>query len=103
MAVVSQEGKQLSGREIQFLSRDEVVYPQLTRLCLDFDFRVLGIDADSSHAKATQYLISEKHYRSQDLNPITPLFDSLAELEQYTNTHIIDILHDMLVEDPELD
>ena len=98
MAVLSQHGKKLSGTEIHFLSRDEVDYPQLTRLCLDFDFRVLGIAP--AHAQAsTQYLISEKHYRDQDLNPITPLFDSLAELEHYTNAHIIDILYATLFDD----
>lgn len=98
MAVLSQHGKRLSGREVQFLSRDELDYPQLTRLCLDFDFRVLGVPADTAD-DSTQYLISESHYRRQDLNPITPLFDSLAELERYTNAHIIDILHDTLFDD----
>ena len=102
MAVLSQQGKQLTGKEVQFLSRDELDYPQLTRLCLDFDFRVLGVNPDSP-AKTIQYLISEKNYRQRDLSPITPLFDSLAELEHYTNAHIIDILHDTLFEDSELD
>jgi hypothetical protein len=100
MAVLSQQGKQLSGREIHFLSRDELDYPQLTRLCLDFDFRVLGVSSESPQPE-TRYLISDKHYRDQDLSPITPLFDSLAELERYTNAHIIDILHDTLLEDSE--
>jgi len=102
MAVLYQHGQKLSGTEIQFLSRDELDYPQLTRLCLDFDFRVLGVP--STHPQHnTQYLISEKHYREQDLNPITPLFDSLAELERYTNAHIIDILYDTLFDESEAD
>ena len=97
MAVLNDQGKQLNSKEVQFLSRDEHDYPQLMRLCLDFDFRVLGVNANS----ATQYLISDKHYRDQDLNPITPLFNSLAELEHYTNAHIIDILHDTLFTEAE--
>ncbi len=100
MAVLSQHGQTLDGTEIQFISRDEQDYPQLTRLCIDFDFRVLGVNPNPS-ADQTQYLISDKHYREQDLAPITPLFDSLAELERYTNAHIIDILQDSLFEEME--
>ena len=100
MAVLSQHGQTLDGTEIHFISRDELDYPQLTRLCIDFDFRVLGVTPHSNNEQ-TQYLISDKHYRDQDLSPITPLFDSLAELERYTNAHIIDILHDSLFEETE--
>ena len=62
MAVLSHHGQKLSGTEIHFLSRDEQEYPQLTRLCLDFDFRVLGVPSDHSQAN-TQYLISDKYHR----------------------------------------
>jgi len=105
MAVLNEEGRQLNGREVHFLSRDELDYPQLTRLCLDFDFRVLGVYSLTTESKpnATRYLISDRHYRDHDLNPITPLFDSLAELERYTNAHIIDILHDTLSSDAEFE
>ena len=72
MTVLHAKGKQLNGREIQFLSRDELDYPQLMRLCLDFDFRVLGIHNDSQSAGNTRYLISDKYYRDHDLNPIVP-------------------------------
>ncbi len=99
MAVLNEKGRQLNGREVQFLSRDELDYPQLMRLCLDFDFRVLGVLNEGQDQRNTRYLISDKHYRDHDLNPITPLFDSLEELEHYTNAHIIDILHDTLFED----
>ena len=100
MTVLSQYGKPLTGTEIHFLNRDEVDYPQLTRLCLDFDFRVLGV-SPSPATQSTQYFVSDKHYRNQDLAPVTPLFDSLAELEHYTNANIIDILHDALFEEAE--
>ena len=101
MAVHYQQGKQVNGKEIQFLSRDEVDYPQLMRLCLDFNFRVLGVN--STEHRKTQYLISNREYRSQELNPITPLFDSLTELEHYTNAHIIDILSDTLFVERDVD
>jgi len=96
MAVRSQDGTIINGNEINFLGPDEATYPQLTRLYLDFDFRVLAVpDANQPDCR---YLVSYKSYNATDGLAITPLFDSLTELETYTNDHIIDILHETLFE-----
>lgn len=96
MAVRSQDGTIINGNEINFLGTDEATYPQLTRLYLDFDFRVLAVP-DASRA-SRGYLVTYKGYNASDALAITPLFASLAELETYTNDNIIEILHDTLFE-----
>lgn len=88
-------GDVISGSEIRFLSKDEETYPQLTRLSLDFDFRILTI-ASSDSAIKKQYLITYRDSRDVHTTAITPAFESLPDLEEYTNDNIIEILHDTL-------
>lgn len=43
MPIILQDGNIVCGTEVSFLNRDEINYPQLMRLHLDFDFRVLSL------------------------------------------------------------
>ena len=95
MAVKSQGGDIQFQDEIQFLSRDEEDYPQLMRLCLDFDFHVHTIVDNTSQANR-RYVVTYKSLNDQRSSAITPPFSSLVALERYTNDNIIDILHDTL-------
>lgn len=84
----------LGCRELQFLSREESLFPHLLRLSLDFNFRVL--ECLSRSAEPTkQYLLAADDF-SCGTGPITPVFSSLKELNHYVGEHMIDILHDYL-------
>ncbi|GAB1256109.1 hypothetical protein NBRC116494_06110 [Aurantivibrio plasticivorans] len=84
-------GKELRlRRQVHFLSRDEAEYPQLTRLCLDFDFHVLLVD-NFAEPNIQQYILSRTAPQVA-INPITPAFPSLQSLERYTNAKVLDIL-----------
>ncbi|GAB1267998.1 hypothetical protein NBRC116493_12510 [Aurantivibrio infirmus] len=109
MSIILQDGNIVCGKEVSFLNRDEVEYPQLMRLQLDFDFRVLSLTAMNVSANAAnnssesptpkgQYLITFNTYRQQDVPTITPVFPSLPELEQYANENIVDILNKLVVD-----
>ncbi|MCW8195021.1 hypothetical protein F6455_09505 [Proteobacteria bacterium 005FR1] len=95
MPVISRDGEVLSGHEIGFLSTDEDLYPQLTRLFFDFNFRVVAIPA-GENSSSSQYLVTFGNVGEDSLSAITPAFASLDELESYTNENIIDILHQTL-------
>lgn len=95
MAVMSRKAKIISGSQISFLSRDEEAYPQLTRLYLDYDFQVLAI-ASARVDMAAQYLITYRNPQDSLTTVVSPAFDSLPDLEEYTNDNIIEILHETL-------
>lgn len=95
MTTISGEGEAIGGSQINFLSRDEETYPQLTRLYLDFNFRVLAI-ASAKAGVDKQYLISYRNTHDIHSTAVSPAFDSLPDLEEYTNDNIIEILHETL-------
>lgn len=96
MPVISLEGDLVSGSEVSFISKDEENYPQLTRLFLDFGFRVLAVPSPGDNVD-TRYLITFGDMTSSaQRSAVTPAFPSLSELEAYTDEHIIDILHGTL-------
>ncbi len=82
-------------REIN-ISEDSKL-PQLYRLCSDFGFAVLGLCKDSATPK--KYVLCEvglvkgDHYESEK---VTPEFDSLSELESYTENNVVDIVQKYL-------
>lgn len=95
MSAISREGEVIGGRQINFLIRDEETYPQLTRLYLDFDFRVLAI-ASAKTGIEKRYLISYRNSHDMHTTAVSPAFDSLPDLEEYTDDNIIEILHETL-------
>lgn len=95
MRAVSHQGAVISGNEVNFLGCDELTYPQLTRLYLDFDFRVLSI-ASGRPDPQQQFLITYRNSRDTYTTAVSPAFDSLPDLEAYTDDNIIEILHQTL-------
>lgn len=86
-------------REILFLNRQETNYPNLMRLCMDFEFQVLqlqpklnSVTADMQ-IPATAFVLSSGDYLSKQTTNITPVCKSIKELEEYVAAHQIDILH----------
>lgn len=84
----------LGCRELQFLSREESLFPHLLRLSLDFNFRVLEC-LTRAPEPTRQYLLAADDF-SSGTETITPPFSSLKELNHYVGEHMIDILHDYL-------
>lgn len=95
MLAISHQGEVISGSEVSFLSKDEEIYPQLTRLFFDFDFRVLAVPSTEADT-GTRYLITYRTSSDDSRNAVTPAFGSLGELESYTDENVIDILHQTL-------
>jgi len=90
----------LGSREISFTNRKDLAHPQLMRLCMDFELIVLQVQRRAfSHiskrflATSDAFLLSNHDYRKNGL-VFSPWFDSLAELEAFAKKHHIDILHD---------
>lgn len=91
MTVLSADGKIISGDVISFLSSDEPSYPQLTRLYLEYDFRIIEVTKIGDENRPLhQFTMAYKD--SADEQAVTPVFDSLHELELHTQEHVIEIL-----------
>jgi hypothetical protein len=98
----------LGSREIRFTNREDLLHPQLMRLCMDFDMAVLQVQRRAfSHISkrflptSNAFLLCNRDYRHNGL-VFSPWFDSLAELELFAKKHHIDILHDHIFGDATL-
>ena len=76
-------------KEVHFASRQESVYPNLMRLCMDFNFKVRQCTSHRFH------LTLEDQPRAS----ITPAFEHLEALEAHVHQHMVDILHGYLCGD----
>ena len=104
MAVLSHEGRNIRGDEVNFLSSDEQTYPQLTRLYLDFDFHVVHVThIEEKPTLLDRYLVTYRNMTAREEQVITPQFDSLVELEQYIDDHILEILQNTVFEATQAD
>ena len=86
-------------RQINFISREEPNFPQLMRFCMDFDFCVLELQRKSFSHISKRYLAVEpafvlvnSNYRDNCIT-YSPHCNTLLELEAYSCTHYVDILH----------
>lgn len=91
----------LSGREIKLLNSKDSNYPQLSSLCLDFEFTVMEMlisESGSSKLWGKKYTLFENTSRSITL---TPHFDDLASLEDYCRKNLVSLLNQYLETDAE--
>lgn len=87
----------LGSREIRFLDRQTSNYPNLMRLCLDFDFCVVQLlHKTKVPAASKSFVLTTQDYRTTPSAAITPAFANLNQLEDYVTHHQVDILHDYL-------
>ncbi|WP_049723524.1 hypothetical protein [Gilvimarinus polysaccharolyticus] len=89
----------LGTRELRFHNRQESIYPNLMRFCLDFKFKVLQLlfsPPDSNAAPIKVVIMTRADYSGDPSSAITPAFTSLDQLERYMAAHQVDILHDYL-------
>lgn len=89
----------LGRREVRFTNRQESIYPNLMRFCLDFKFRVqqLLIQPDrDGDAPQTALMLMSQDEGDAHAEAITPAFDTLEQLERYVDDNQVDILHDYL-------
>ena len=93
----------LGSREIRFIDRKESNYPNLMRMCMDFDFCVLQLQRKVYSHITNRYLsdsqafvLTTQDYRTNDTPAITPICETLDKLEEYVTRHQVDILHDYL-------
>ena len=93
----------LGSREIRFIDRKESNYPNLMRMCMDFDFCVLQLQRKVYSHITNRYLsdsqafvLTTQDYRTNDTPAITPICDTLSKLEEHVTRHQVDILHDYL-------
>jgi hypothetical protein len=99
MAVLSTDGNIMSGDVVNFISSDEPQYPQLTRLYLEFDFRVLEVSKISGRpTRLHKFMLTYKSRTASNALAITPLFDSLADLERHTDANVLAILEKTVFE-----
>ncbi len=87
----------LGSREIRFIDRQESNYPNLMRLCMDFDFRVLQLLHKTPIPTANKsFVLVTKDYRLTPTAAISPAFATIEQLESYVHLHQVDILHNYL-------
>lgn len=86
-------------KEMQFIDRQETNFPQLMRLCMDFDLCVLQLQRKAFSHISKRYLtidpvfvMANRGYHHNH-SVYTPHCNSLQELESYARTHHVDILH----------
>lgn len=84
----------IGSRKVQFLNRQESMFPHLLRLSLDFNFHVLEL-LKNSPTGVKQYILAVDDFFN-DENVVTPAFDSLQELNLHVGEAMVDILHDYL-------
>lgn len=99
MAVISLDGDIVTGTEVKLLNTDSEQYPQLTRLFVDFDYRILKLDGFDQSAFL---LVSSEYLSTVNTPAITPIKPTLADLETFTNDNILEILHEALYEPQEV-
>lgn len=93
-------------REISCRDRRENTYPQLMRLCADFDFHVLQIQRKAfSHISrrivpgAPEFCLAVRCEQLAQWYSVSPLKESLQALNDYCKTYEIDLLHLQLIGD----
>lgn len=87
-------------RDLRLQDRRETQYPQLMRLCADFNFSVLQIQRKIfSHLSrkmvpnTPEFVLAAHDETTNYWYSMTPGLDSLKMLNDYTKRHEIDILH----------
>lgn len=93
-------------RDIRFQDRRESQYPQLLRLCADFNFSVLQLQRKIfSHITrkmapgALEFVLATRDEITGDWYSITPGLASLKMLDDYAKRYEVDILHGHLFGD----
>lgn len=89
----------LGSRELRFHNRQESIYPNLMRFCLDFKFKVLQLlfNAPTLTAAPIKVVVMTRaDYSGDPSSAITPAFADLDQLERYVTDNQVDILHDYL-------
>lgn len=96
----------LGSREIRFHDRRESHYPQLMRLCADFNFSVLQLQRKIfSHLSRKmvpgqlEFVLALHDETSNYWYSLSPGVESLKQLNDYCKTHEIDLLHMHLIGD----
>jgi hypothetical protein len=91
--------------KVVFNSRNQALYPQLTRLTTYFDLRALQLHPKAFSHISKRYLplapifvLGDIHYQKK-FTTYSPQFTSLEELEQFSNQEHINILHQLLSND----
>lgn len=97
-------------RDIRFQDRRESQYPQLLRLCADFNFSVLQLQRKIfSHITrkmvpgTLEFVLAVHDETTQYWHSITPGLASLKMLDEYAKRHEVDILHMHLFGDEDED
>lgn len=97
-------------RDIRFQDRRDSQYPQLLRLCADFNFSVLQLQRKIfSHItrkmvpSALEFVLATHDETTQYWYSMTPGLASLKMLDEYAKHHEIDILHMHLFGDEDED
>lgn len=97
-------------REIRFQDRRESHYPQLMRLCTDFNFSVLQLQRKIfSHLSrklvpAPLEFVLALHDDNHDCwYSVSPGLESLVQLNDYCKAHQVDLLHLRLFGDDDTD
>jgi hypothetical protein len=87
-------------RDIRIQDRRDSQYPQLLRLCADFNFSVLQLQRKTfSHItrkmvpSPLEFVLAAHDETNQYWYSVTPGFDNLRILDDYTKRHEIDLLH----------
>lgn len=90
----------LGSREIRFQDRRESHYPQLMRLCADFDFSVLQLQRKIfSHLSRKlvpgrlEFILGQRDDANGYWFSLSPGVESLRELNDYCKTYEVDLLH----------
>lgn len=83
-------------REIQFLTREDTRFPNLMRVCADFNFRVLETLSLSDTTPQKSFVLVTDDYRQTDIQAIAPHCSTLKALDAHVEKHMTDILHDYL-------
>lgn len=99
-----------ASREIAFRDRRESQYPQLLRLCADFNFSVLQLQRKLfSHLSrktvpgALEFVLASRDELNHYWYSISPGMATLKQLDDYSKEFEVDILHMQLFgDDPEL-
>lgn len=91
-------------REIRFQDRRESHYPQLMRLCADFNFSVLQLQRKIfSHLSRKlvpgplEFVLAQRDDTSAYWYSLSPEVESLRQLNDYCKTYEVDLLHMYLI------
>lgn len=96
LSVTDSNVRIFGGREISIPQHQRNSYANICTLQTDLDLVLLEVLEDAEHQPRKRYTLTTVSYRLSDQEPVTPLLESLEELDLHIAANMNDIIQEYL-------